>query len=114
MNNAASLGVVRARAEAMWAEDRASIGLGMRLDDVAPGRARLSMTITEAMANGHGICHGGFIFALADSAMARCQSAWRTCRCAARVDQLYPSGAGRGRAGGRRYGANACRPFGHL
>src|SRR5690349_6338452 len=61
---------VRARAEAMWAEDRASIGLGMRLDEVAPGHARLSMTITEAMANGHGICHGGFIFALADSAMA--------------------------------------------
>jgi acyl-CoA thioesterase len=42
----------------------------MRLDEVAPGRARLSMTITDAMANGHGICHGGFIFALADSAMA--------------------------------------------
>jgi acyl-CoA thioesterase len=61
---------VRARAEAMWAEDRASIGLGMRLDEVAPGRACLSMTVTEAMANGHGICHGGFIFALADSAMA--------------------------------------------
>ena len=63
-------GAVRARAEAMWAEDRASAGLGMRLDEVAPGRARLSMTITDAMANRHGICHGGFIFALADSAMA--------------------------------------------
>jgi acyl-CoA thioesterase len=62
--------LVRARAEAMWAEDRASSGLGMRLDDVAPGRARLSMAIAEAMVNGHGICHGGFIFALADSAMA--------------------------------------------
>ena len=62
--------VVRARAEAMWAEDRASVGLGMRLDEVAPGRARVSMPIGEAMANGHGICHGGFIFALADSAMA--------------------------------------------
>jgi acyl-CoA thioesterase len=62
--------VVRARADAMWAVDRASIGLGMRLDEVAPGRARLSMTITEAMTNGHGICHGGFIFSLADSAMA--------------------------------------------
>jgi acyl-CoA thioesterase len=61
---------VRARAEAMWAADRASSGLGMRLDDVSPGRARLSMRITEAMANGHDICHGGFIFALADSAMA--------------------------------------------
>ena len=62
--------LLRARAEAMWAEDRASVGLGMRLDDVAAGRARLSMPITEAMANGHGICHGGFIFSLADSAMA--------------------------------------------
>jgi len=61
---------VRARAEAMWAEDNASRELGMRLDDVAPGRARLSMPITQAMTNGHGICHGGFIFALADSAAA--------------------------------------------
>ena len=61
---------LRARAEAMWAEDRASAGLGMHLDGVAPGRACLSMPIAPAMANGHGICHGGFIFALADSAMA--------------------------------------------
>jgi acyl-CoA thioesterase len=58
------------RAAAMWAVDHASRGLGMRLEQVAPGRARLSMTITPAMANGHGICHGGFIFTLADSAMA--------------------------------------------
>ena len=62
--------LARTLAQAMWAEDRASSGLGMRLDAVAPGHARLSMTITEAMTNGHGICHGGFIFALADSAMA--------------------------------------------
>jgi acyl-CoA thioesterase len=62
--------LARTLAQAMWAEDRASSGLGMRLDAVGPGHARLSMTITEDMANGHGICHGGFIFALADSAMA--------------------------------------------
>lgn len=62
--------LVRSRAQAMWANDRASRGLGMSLDAVSPGRARLSMPITEAMTNGHGICHGGFIFSLADSAMA--------------------------------------------
>jgi acyl-CoA thioesterase len=62
--------LVRARAKAMWTEDRASTGLGMRLDNVARGRACLSMPVAPAMANGHGICHGGFIFALADSAMA--------------------------------------------
>jgi acyl-CoA thioesterase len=57
-------------AEAMWADDHASRGLGMVLDEVAPGRARLSMRVTERMVNGHGICHGGFIFTLADSAFA--------------------------------------------
>jgi acyl-CoA thioesterase len=54
----------------MWKTDHASRGLGMRLEAAGAGHARLAMTITEAMANGHGICHGGFIFALADSAMA--------------------------------------------
>jgi acyl-CoA thioesterase len=54
----------------MWAEDRASAGLGMLLEHVAPGEAVMTMTITEAMVNGHRICHGGFIFALADSTFA--------------------------------------------
>ncbi len=62
--------LARACAEAMWAEDRASKGLGMQLVSVAPGGATLTMTVTEAMVNGHGICHGGFIFTLADSAFA--------------------------------------------
>lgn len=52
----------------MFAADRASQLLGMRLEDVAPGRARLSMRVGEQMVNGHGTCHGGLIFALADSA----------------------------------------------
>ncbi len=62
--------LAEACAAAMWAEDAASRGLGMRLDRVAPGEAVLSMTVTERMVNGHGICHGGFIFTLADSAFA--------------------------------------------
>ncbi|MGH7042693.1 MAG: hydroxyphenylacetyl-CoA thioesterase PaaI [Acetobacteraceae bacterium] len=62
--------IARACADAMWAEDRASSGLGMQLESVGTGRAVLSMTVTEAMVNGHGICHGGFIFTLADSAFA--------------------------------------------
>ena len=54
----------------MWRSDRASRDLGMQLEHVAPGHARLSLAVADAMANGHGICHGGFIFTLADSAMA--------------------------------------------
>jgi acyl-CoA thioesterase len=57
-------------AEAMWAGDTASQTLGMRIDFVSPGRATLSMRIRDDMTNGHKIAHGGFIFALADSAFA--------------------------------------------
>ena len=57
-------------AEAMWARDDASQRLGMRIVDVAPGRATLTMSVRSDMLNGHAICHGGFIFTLADSAFA--------------------------------------------
>jgi acyl-CoA thioesterase len=65
-----ALEIARRSAEAMWADDRASRGLGMELIEVRPGGARLAMTIAEGMVNGHGICHGGFLFLLADSAFA--------------------------------------------
>ena len=57
-------------AAAMWAGDRASQGLGMEIVSIIPGSAILAMKVTEAMINGHGIAHGGFIFALADSTFA--------------------------------------------
>ncbi len=62
--------IAEASARAMWNDDSASQRLGMTLDQIAPGRATLSMTITDAMSNGHGNCHGGYIFTLADSAFA--------------------------------------------
>jgi len=57
-------------AAALYSTDRASQALGMTLAEVAPGFARVTMTVRADMTNGHGICHGGFIFALADSAFA--------------------------------------------
>jgi acyl-CoA thioesterase len=62
--------IARASADAMWADDKASQALGMQILSVGPGYARLAMTIAEHMTNGHGSCHGGFIFTLADSAFA--------------------------------------------
>jgi acyl-CoA thioesterase len=62
--------LAEACARAMWADDRASKGLGMQIERVAPGEAVVSMTVRNDMTNGHGICHGGFIFALADTAFA--------------------------------------------
>ncbi|MGH3657169.1 MAG: hydroxyphenylacetyl-CoA thioesterase PaaI, partial [Micromonosporaceae bacterium] len=43
---------------------------GISVDEVAPGRARASMTVNETMINGHRICHGGYVFLLADTAFA--------------------------------------------
>jgi acyl-CoA thioesterase len=57
-------------AAAMWARDSASQALGMELEEVRPGYARLRMTVRADMLNGHGTCHGGIVFALADSAFA--------------------------------------------
>ncbi|PCJ76136.1 MAG: phenylacetic acid degradation protein PaaD [Rhodobacteraceae bacterium] len=57
-------------AAAMWANDSASIWLGMELIDVDEGGATLSLKVQKHHTNGHGICHGGITFALADSAFA--------------------------------------------
>ncbi len=57
-------------AAAMWSGDRASAWFGMSLDNVDEGTATLSLTVQQHHTNGHNICHGGVIFALADSAFA--------------------------------------------
>jgi acyl-CoA thioesterase len=57
--------------EAMWKEDIASKDtMGMELVSCEPGRAVLRMQVKELHLNGHRICHGGFIFTLADSTFA--------------------------------------------
>jgi acyl-CoA thioesterase len=64
------LAVAKASAAAMWRDDNASRQLGMSLDDVGVGSATVSFIVQDRMTNGHGTCHGGFIFSLADSAFA--------------------------------------------
>ena len=59
-----------AAAEVNWRNDQASRWLGMKLEEVRPGYARMSMLVTPNMVNGHNLCHGGLIFTLADSAFA--------------------------------------------
>lgn len=55
----------------MFAGDQASrVTMGMRLLECAPGRAVMQMPVQELHLNGHRICHGGFIFTLADSTFA--------------------------------------------
>jgi acyl-CoA thioesterase len=57
-------------ADAMYGRDLASQTLGITIDRVGAGTARARMTIRDDMLNGHRICHGGYVFTLADTAFA--------------------------------------------
>lgn len=88
--------LARACAEVMWADDQASRDLGMALEHVAAGRARLSMPIRADMTNGHGIAHGGFIFTLADSAFAFACNSFNERTVAQACDIVFVSAAREG------------------
>ncbi len=80
----------------MAARDAAAQSLGIEVVDVGPGRATLRMTVTSSMLNGLGMCHGGLVFALADTAMAHaCNSHGpATVAAAASIDFLAPASDG--------------------
>ncbi|QPC88252.1 hydroxyphenylacetyl-CoA thioesterase PaaI [Mesorhizobium sp. NBSH29] len=74
--------IAQQSAKAMWEKDAATKWLGAVLDAVGPGTARMSMTVAPHHTNGHGICHGGFIFTLADSAFAFACNSYNQCAVA--------------------------------
>ena len=57
-------------AAVMYEADLASRHLGIEIDQVAPGQATARMVVRDTMINGHDICHGGYVFLLADTAFA--------------------------------------------
>jgi acyl-CoA thioesterase len=75
----------QAAVNALYDDDRASQALGIEILDVEPGRVRVAMAIRPDMTNGHGICHGGVLFTLADSAFAFA--------CNSRGDPMVAAGA---------------------
>lgn len=62
--------LAKACAESMWADDPATQHLNMQLLGVDAGQASIRMIIQKNMLNGHGTCHGGYLFTLADSCFA--------------------------------------------
>jgi acyl-CoA thioesterase len=82
-----------ASAEAMWQSDLASREVGIALGEVAPGRATVHMEVTPAMVNGHGICHGGFVFLLADTAFAYACNTYGDVTVAAGFDIVFAASA---------------------
>jgi acyl-CoA thioesterase len=88
--------IARQCADVMYAADAASRRLGIEISDVAPGRATAAMAITDDMVNGHGICHGGYVFTLADTAFAFACNTYddRTVAAGAAIDFFEPVQAG--------------------
>jgi len=68
--SAESVARARAAVQTLYARDRASQALNIELLDVAPGHVRVAMPVRDDMLNGYGLCHGGVLFAFADSAFA--------------------------------------------
>ena len=81
---------------AMWSRDRATQGLGMQILSVKPGYAMIAMPVRADMVNGHHICHGGFIFTLADSAFAFSCNSYNqnTVASSCNIDFLAPAREG--------------------
>lgn len=88
--------LAKAAGKAMYDRDVASQAMGMTLDEIRPGYARMTMPIRADMLNGHLSCHGGFIFALADSAFAfACNSHnFNTVGAGCTIDYLAPGREG--------------------
>lgn len=82
--------------QAMWSRDRTSQGLGMQIISVKPGYALVSMQVRADMVNGHHICHGGFIFTLADSTFAYACNSYNqnTVASSCNIDFLAPAKEG--------------------
>ena len=90
------LELARRCAEAMWAGDAASQELGIRIEVRAPGAVRATMDVGPAMINGHDVCHGGYLFTLADTAFAFACNAYDrvSLAAAASIDFLRPARLG--------------------
>ena len=57
-------------AQGMLADEGTGPAWGIIIEEARAGYARLSMVVRPDMLNGHGIVHGGMVFALADTAFA--------------------------------------------
>jgi acyl-CoA thioesterase len=81
---------------ALYARDRATQALGVRIVGVRPGWVRLTMTVRADMVNGHGLCHGGLVFALGDSAFAFACNSYNESTVAAAAGIDFLAGARQG------------------
>jgi acyl-CoA thioesterase len=90
------LEVAKKCADAMYERDAASRRLGISINVTGVGRAEARVEVTPNMINGFDVCHGGYIFTLADTAFAFACNAYDKVTYAggASIDFLRPVRAG--------------------
>jgi acyl-CoA thioesterase len=90
------LDIAKRCGDSMWGGDIASQELGMKVEISEPGSAQARFEVRRSMINGHDVCHGGYIFTLADSAFAfACNTYDRiTFASSASIEFVRPAHAG--------------------
>ena len=80
----------------MYEADLASRHLGIQVEQITPGQATARMLVRDTMLNGHNICHGGYVFLLADTAFAFACNTYgpTTVAAACNIAFLAPAHAG--------------------
>jgi acyl-CoA thioesterase len=78
---------------AMMDKDQSARFLGVTLEEIRPGYARMAMTVTADMLNGLGMCHGGFTYKLADDAFAYACNSHNRNAVAINCSIAYPAAA---------------------
>ena len=88
--------LARACGDAIYSRDHAARALGIELEEIKPGFAKMSMSVRADMLNGHGICHGGYIFTLSDTAFAYACNSYNKVSVAqnCEIDFLIPAQEG--------------------
>jgi len=88
--------VQESQAQQLLAQDPASKMLGIEIVSVDDNSARLRMLISESHCNGYRLCHGGFIFTLADTALAfvAAESGFEVLSAGAQIEFLRPATCG--------------------
>jgi acyl-CoA thioesterase len=76
-------------AAVMYEADLASRHLGIQIEHVTPGHATARMRVRDTMINGHDICHGGYVFLLADTAFAFACNTYGVTTVAAACDVAF-------------------------
>ena len=96
MPESADQRLAEAVGRAMLSQDSASSALGIVLEEIGPGQARMRMIVRNDMLNGHDLCHGGLIYTLADGALAFAANAHNrvTVGAAAEIQFISPARKG--------------------